>query len=92
MRSLKEIMAFAAERNLSLPNAILSIDAEASGISVDEIRTMIKNGWLIWNALLGRPALIKKRDVWCLRREDCCANTRLWATRCAVSLSSGPAP
>ena len=42
MRSLKEIMAFAAERNLSLPNAILSIDAEASGISVDEIRTMIK--------------------------------------------------
>lgn len=42
MRSLKEIIAFAEEKKLSLPDAILAIDAEATGIPEAEIRSSIR--------------------------------------------------
>lgn len=43
MRSLKEIITFAEEKKLSLPNAILAIDAEAAGVSEADIRAAIKD-------------------------------------------------
>lgn len=43
MRSLKEIITFAEEKKLSLPNAILAIDAEAAGVSEADIRAAIRD-------------------------------------------------
>lgn len=43
MRSIKEIIQFAEDRNLSLPGAVLLLDSESTGVSVDEILQKISS-------------------------------------------------